>query len=573
MRLFSRGDFDGFCAIALDNIVQLLLIPALCVGVLGFHPALVFGRILPGIAVSYIAGNLFYSWQAHRLARREGRQDVCAQPFGLNTPSMIAYVFFVMAPARQIALAQGAADPDLVAWRIGLVSCLCTGAIGLAGSFIADRIRRTTPRAALLASLAGAGITFLTMNFLFSTFAHPVLGFVTLGLVLVFYFGGLRPRGGIPAALFILVVGAALAWATGLAPMGTWSRADVGWRPPIPAVADLLGSLRSGAFLPYLSVIVPMGLLDMLASLQCVESAAAAGDSYPTRESLVANSLCTFAAACFGSPFPTSLYIGHPAWKRMGARAGYSTANAVLMTILCLTGAMTLVTWAIPPETGIAIMIWIGFIITIQAFETTDRRHWPAVILGMVPVILAWVTFSMKQAYRIGTGPAGGGFAPGLVDAFHRSGTAIEGGFALEQGTFVCALILSAVTVFIIDRRFVTAALWSLAAAALSLVGVLHAWRFAANDTVGTIPLLERLAGGAGGAGAAGPLLPGKAFAAGYASLALVLLLVRVFAEPADAAGLPGEGGVPMDNPPCPPTNTTLPGASARCAPPRSARS
>jgi AGZA family xanthine/uracil permease-like MFS transporter len=531
MKLFGRGDFDGFCAIALDNIVQLLLVLALCIGVLGFHPQIVFERILPGIAVSYIAGNLFYAWQAHRLAKREGRDDVCAQPFGLNTPSVIAYVFFVMAPAKQIAIAQGAADPDRVAWRIGLLACFASGIIEFAGAFIAERIRRATPRAALLASLAGAGLTFLSMNFFFSTFAHPIVGFATLGLVLIFFFGGMKPRGGIPAALFIVVVGTALAWATGLAPSGSWSAADLGWRPPLPAAAELWRALHAGGVLPYLSVIVPMGLLDLLASLQCIESAAAAGDSYSTPSSLAANGLCTFAAACFGSPFPTSIYIGHPAWKRMGARAGYSTANAVFLTVLCLTGAMSVVVWAVPPDTGLAIIIWIGFIITIQAFETTDRRHWPAVLVGMIPVILAWVTFAMKTAARIGAESVSSSlpFNPALVSRFHDAGFAIEGGFAIEQGTFCCALILSAITVFIVDRKFVTAALWSLAAGALSSMGVLHAWRFQPNDTVGTIPLLERMAGGA----ARGtPLIPAASFAIGYVCLAAILLLVRVFAEP-----------------------------------------
>ena len=93
MKLFTRGDVDGFCAIALDNVVQLLLVPSLCLGVAGFPPALVYGRILPGIAVSYLAGNLFYAWQAHRLAKKESRNDVCALPFGLNTPTFIAFVF------------------------------------------------------------------------------------------------------------------------------------------------------------------------------------------------------------------------------------------------------------------------------------------------------------------------------------------------------------------------------------------------------------------------------------------------------------------------------------------------
>ena len=43
-----RGDLDGFFGLALDNLVQLLLIDTLCRFVLGFPPDLVYGRVLPG---------------------------------------------------------------------------------------------------------------------------------------------------------------------------------------------------------------------------------------------------------------------------------------------------------------------------------------------------------------------------------------------------------------------------------------------------------------------------------------------------------------------------------------------
>lgn len=528
MKIFCRGDVDGFCAIALDNMVQLLLIPPMCVGVLGFRPELVYGHVLPGVAISYLVGNVFYAWQAHRLARRENRTDVCAIPFGLNTPTMIAYIYLVMAPAKQIAIAHGAADPDLVAWRVGLVACVGSGMIEFFGAFVAGRIRAITPRAALLASLSGAGLAFLTMNFLFSTFAHPIVGIVTLGLVLLFYFGELKPRGGVPPALVVLAVGAALAWATGLAPLGRLALGDISWRPPVPVVADVLGGFAGGQILPYLSVILPMGLLNLLASLQCIESAAAAGDSYSPRSSLMVNGACTFAAAFFGSPFPTSLYIGHPAWKRMGARAGYSTANGIFITFVCLTGTMSPIAWAVPADCGLAIIIWIGFIITIQAFETAPQRHWPAVIMGMVPVILAWTTFSMASAARIaGAGSASGPeFGPRLLAAFHDAGISIEGGFAIGQGTFCSALIFSTITVLVIDRKLAQAALWSLAASALSLLGFLHSWRFVPGDAVGSMPLVDWLVGAPR---TSASLFPASPFAIAYACLAAVLLLAKVF--------------------------------------------
>jgi AGZA family xanthine/uracil permease-like MFS transporter len=526
MKVFVRGDVDGFFAIALDNLVQLLLIPALCVGVVGMSPSMVFWRILPGIAVSYIAGNLFYAWQAHRLARRENRTDVCAIPFGLNTPTMIAYAFLVMLPARQLAIARGSADPDTAAWQAGLVACLGSGLIEFFGAFVAEGLRRMTPRAALLASLSGAGFAFLTLNFVFDLYAHPVVGIVTLGLALLFYFGGVRPGGGIPAALVILVVGTALAWATGLAPGAAVPAGSVGLHLPRWVGGDLLRGLEGGLFLPYLPIIIPMGLLNLLASMQCVESAAAAGDSFSLRSSLAANGLCTFVAACFGSPFPTSIYIGHPAWKRMGARAGYSTLNAVFMTAVCFTGSMAAIGWAVPAEAGIAIIVWVGLIISVQAFEATPQRQWPAVIVGMAPVVISWATFNVKNGIRIaGTGSE---FSLALVDRFHAAGTYIDGGFAVEQGAFFAALILSSATVFIIERRLFAAAGWMLAASLLSLLGLMHAWRFAGTDTIGSLPLLDRLTN----ARDSGSLFPAAAFALGYAILAGVLCIAKWLTVP-----------------------------------------
>ncbi len=48
MKWMTRGDVDGFFGLALDNLVQLLLIDALCRLVLGFPPELLYGRVLPG---------------------------------------------------------------------------------------------------------------------------------------------------------------------------------------------------------------------------------------------------------------------------------------------------------------------------------------------------------------------------------------------------------------------------------------------------------------------------------------------------------------------------------------------
>src|SRR5262249_50798465 len=198
---FVRGDLDGFFGLAIDNLVQLLLIDALCRGVLGFPAQLVYGRILPGAAVSILVGNLFYSWQAQRLARRTGRLDVCALPYGINTVSLFAHVFLVMLPAKFEAEQLHLPDPAAFAWQAGLAACMGSALIELVGAFVANFVRRLTPRAALLSTLAGIALGFISLGFLFRTFAHPLVGFATLAIVLLIYFGKVRFRFGLPGGL------------------------------------------------------------------------------------------------------------------------------------------------------------------------------------------------------------------------------------------------------------------------------------------------------------------------------------------------------------------------------------
>ncbi|RMF22414.1 MAG: NCS2 family permease, partial [Deltaproteobacteria bacterium] len=340
-RWIVRGDIDGFFGLALDNLIQLLVIGALTTGVLGFGADLVYGHVLPGAAVSVLVGNIFYSWQAKRLAERTGRDDVAALPYGINTVSLFAYVFLVMLPAKLAAVAAGvdAGEAARIAWRAGLVACLGSGIIETAGAFGADWIRRHTPRAALLSALAGVAVSFIALGFFFKTFGSPLVGLVTFAVVLVCYFGQVRFRGGLPGGLVAVSLGTLLAWTTGLVSSdpAAWeaARSSIGLRFPVPVIGDLLAALSGREALAYLSVIVPMGIVNVVGSLQNIESAEAAGDAYPTRSSLLVNGIGTLAAAAFGSCFPTTIYIGHPGWKRLGARIGYSVLNGVFVTVIC----------------------------------------------------------------------------------------------------------------------------------------------------------------------------------------------------------------------------------------------
>jgi AGZA family xanthine/uracil permease-like MFS transporter len=483
VRWLVRGDFDGFFGLALDNLVQLLLIDSLCRGVLGFPPELVYGRILPAAAVSILVGNVAYALQARRLAERTGRTDVCALPYGINTVSLFAHVFLIMLPAKAIAEQAGAPDPARIAWQAGLLATLAAGIIELVGAFVAERIRKATPRAALLSTLAGIALGFISLGFLFRTFAHPVVGLITLAIVLLTYFGRVRFKGHIPGGVVAVGLGTLIAWMTGLAPVGVRPE-SAAFYPPVPVVGDLIAALTGGHLIPYLSVIIAMSLFNVLGSLQNIESAEAAGDAYDTKYSLTVNGVGSIAAALFGSAFPTTIYIGHPGWKALGARAGYSVLNGAFVTIICVTGTLAWIAWAIPIDAGMAIVLWIGIVIIAQAFMATPREHAPAVVVGLLPGLGAWGALMAKNGLRAaGLGGPAGPFSEKIVGEFQKSDTWIHGAFAIEQGFLFTAMILSAAVVGVIERRWTVAAAWCACAALLSALGLMHSYDWTFGDT------------------------------------------------------------------------------------------
>ena len=465
---FVRGDVDGFFGLFFDNLTNLMLIAVLGASVCGFPAELLAGRILPGVAVSVLVGNVFYAWQARRLMRRSGRDDVTALPYGINTPTMFAYIFLVMGPVYQQTQ-----DADL-AWQTGLLACFLSGVIETAGAFVVDYLRRYTPRAALLAALAGIGLTFISMGFVFQIFASPLTALLPAIMVLALYAGRQRLPWGLPAGLAAVLVGMALAW---LLRIFGWPVFDaqpaaysLGLHLPGLVVADLFTALDQVGGWSYLAVIVPLSLFNVLGSLQNLESAAAAGDHYETRSTLAVDGLGTVLAALCGSPFPTTVYIGHPGWKAVGARAGYSTLNAVAIALLGLTGGVGLITQIVPLEALLGVLLWVGITVMAQAFQSAPKEHALATAFGLVPALAAWVLTLVDTTLR----KAGSSLYE--TAPLFGSELYIHGVIALSQGFLLSSMLLTAAVVFMIERRFLSAAGWLAAAAVLSLIGLIHGY-------------------------------------------------------------------------------------------------
>lgn len=514
---FTKGDGDGFFGLFIDNLLQLLLILTLCPLLCGIPVEEVTTRLLPGAAFSILLGNAFYAWQAWRLARATGRLDVTALPYGINTVSLVAYVVFIMGPVYRET------QNATLAWQAGLFACFLSGLMELAGAFFGGFLRRIAPRAALLSSLAGIAVTFIAMGFVFQAYASPAIGLLPLLLILVFYAGKVKLPLRLPAGLVAVAGGTALAWL--LKGLGWWQEsgppppAAWGFHPPVWSGGDLWSFLASGGGWKYFGVILPMGLFNIIGSLQCLESAAAAGDEYETRPSLLVNGLGSVAAALFGSPFPTTLYIGHPGWKDMGARWGYSSLNGLVIAVLALCGGVAAVLWIVPLEVTLGILLWIGLVIAAQAFQASPKSEALAVAIGLVPAMASWALFLVETTLRVA--------GKSLQDTAAAFGGQlyIHGVIALSQGFLITSILYAAVVAFVIRRAYRQAAGWMLGGAVFSALGLIHAYTITPNG-------VENRFG----------VWAAPEFAGAYLVVASVLWLMGRRTRPAESAGEP-EGG------------------------------
>jgi AGZA family xanthine/uracil permease-like MFS transporter len=340
------------------------------------------------------------------------------------------------------------------------------------------------------------------------------VGLVPLAVILLGYFAHIRLPLNLPAGLVAVAVGSGLAWATGVMRPEAIGPAAASFGLYLPHWS--LGAVIDGLpdVLPFLSAVAPLAIMNFMGTLQCVESAAAAGDRFAPFPTMIVNGVATMVGALLGSCFPTTVYIGHPAWKALGARQGYSILNGVVITILCTTGLMGLVLAIVPRESAAAILLFVGLVITAQAFEVTAPRHFPAVAFALVPHLAAWGTGILDTlATAAGTSVQAIG-----VEAIQRAGLGYSGLRTLGAGSLVTSMLLCAMTIALIDRRLVTAAAWAGAGAALAWVGLMHA---------------DKLGWGAA-----------PQAAAGYALMAVAFLLVaRLSPIPSGAipAGSPDE--------------------------------
>ncbi len=465
------GDWNAFFGFGTNILVNLLVLTGLLRFVLKMPDEIVFGRILPATGLMLCISTLYYAWLAYKLAKETGRTDVCALPSGISVPHMFVVVFVIMLPIATVT------GNPIKGWEAGLTWVFVQSFVLMIGGYIAPYIRKITPRAALLGTLAGVSIAFISLRPALEMFMTPVIGVVCFAIILLSWFGGVRYFKGIPAGLVAIAVGTLIAWgSTGLGlnyggltlEKLTQSIASFGFSVPFPAVGHVFSGFEFIGVI--LVTAIPFGIYDLVEAMDNVESAAVAGDSFPTTRVLTADGGISLIGCCMGNPFINAVYIGHPGWKAMGGRIGYSAATGVAVLVLCWLGVIAVFSSFIPIVAISPILLYIGMLIGSQAFQESPKIHAPAIIVALMPHLAAWGKLQIDNVL----GAAGTNAAAVGLDKLAQTGVLYHGLSVLGGGAILGGLMLGAITVFIIDRDFIKAGAFSLASAALTFFGFMH---------------------------------------------------------------------------------------------------
>ncbi len=471
---WRKGDWGAYFGLLANNLTNFFTMAGLLIFTVGMPAEFVYKRIAPGFGLAIFVAGFFYWYAGKNLAKKTGRTDVTALPSGPSAPSIFIVVFLVIMP---IAKATG---DVYYAWRVALGWCFLESLVELSGAFIGDWLRRIIPRSVLLSALAGLGLLLLAMNPILQSFEAPYVSFVVIAIIFINWFGKKPIFAKIPTGFLILAVGTVLAWVFGqMDPAGISAGLEqVGFSLPIPQFGDLFKGI-SPAFVFLISAI-PLGVTNFIFTLENIESASAAGDDFNVRNIMIANGLSSITGCFFGNPFPTTVYIGHPGWKSIGAGIGYTLVSGFTVFLISILGLGGLFLGIIPLSAVFPILFYVGIVVAKQAATETPKLEIPVIFVSLFPWIANWALTLVNNTLSAAGTNAG---AVGL-EAFTKAGVYHRGLVALGSGAPISSILWGCLVVFAIRSESTKAIITAVVAAVLTYTGVIHSIGVGLNSQV-----------------------------------------------------------------------------------------
>ncbi|MBF0547344.1 MAG: hypothetical protein HQM08_23080 [Candidatus Riflebacteria bacterium] len=470
---FVLGDINGFFGLMFDNITVMAFLAFILVSIFHFPEDIVFYKMFPGTAFGVLFGDLVYTYMAFSLAKRTKNPNVTAMPLGLDTPSTIGIAFTVLGPAYLALQKNPDFTPDqaaLMTWYIGMGTMVLIGIIKLICSFFGAWVQKIVPQAGLLGSLAGIGLALIGFMPLLEIFGLPIVGMISLGLILYTLIARINLPFKFPGVLAAVVIGTVVYYFLGathlLGVEYAVPSAKLYFNLPIPTANFMKGI---GEALKYLPIAFPFAILTVIGGINVTESARVAGDDFDTRDILLTEAFATLIAGVCGGVAQSTPYIGQPAYKSMGSRAGYTLLTGLFVGIGGIVGYISFFVLLIPKATLAPILVFVALDIMSQAFEACPIQHAPAVAFSYFP------TVARMLAIKLGD--------PSIVppEHFQKLLETAEKSFpetlvivALGNGFILTAMLWGGFVAALIDRKLKEASVYLTICAGLTFFGIIH---------------------------------------------------------------------------------------------------
>lgn len=455
----GRGDIDATVAQLGFNFAQ-MLIPILLLLPVGISTSFGMANLVPGYALGFLIGSLGLMGLAIGLARKEGRTNVTAHVYGNNVPAIIAYTLTIMLPVYLQT------HDATQAWEVGAGAVIITGLIKIAASPFAAAIERFVPVPALMTVFGAAMYSYLALVLLQRIFDQPLVGIVALMIVATTEFARLPiTRWRIPPILVVWLLPLAIAIGVGYV-HPIWQGFSF-TLPFVPSWAPLGGVVKA---LDYLSVIVPISIYLVLQDIAAVEGGKSVGDSYHAGKVLAVDGVGTLVCGLAGCVVTPVIYALHPPYKADGARIGFSFWTGIIFFLVVISGLTASITQLFPWPILSAMIAFVAIGVGTATLRRVDAKYYSAMLLGFVlptgAIVSSAVSSALPALHLSAADPA---VQAALNKTIYWS--SLQG---LGNGFLFLVLVVSAVIVEMIDRRFGRATIWSLIAAAFSWVGLLH---------------------------------------------------------------------------------------------------
>jgi adenine/guanine/hypoxanthine permease len=297
------------------------------------------------------------------------------------------------------------------------------------------------------------------------------VGMISFGLILYTLVARIRLPKNFPGVFAAIFIGTVVYYLLG--PAG-WAGSVFEGGPtmtlhfglPIPTLGFLDGFTRA---LKYLPLSIPFGLLTVVGGINVTESARVAGDNYNTKNILLTEAIATLIAGLCGGVAQSTPYIGQPAYKRMGSRAGYTLLTGLFIGFGGILGYVSFFVELIPRAVLAPILIFVALDIMVQSFLACPPRHAPAVAFAFFPTVARLIAIKLGNPDVV---PAEN--LQRLIEAPGKSLPETLVTFALGNGFILTAMLWGGFLAELIDRKLKSSAVYLFLMAILTFFGVIH---------------------------------------------------------------------------------------------------